>query len=252
VSTVVTVMDRDGWDANTDVIVLAEPVRRRLLWVPRDTWCPRLGDRVNAAFKHGGHEALIAALAELGLHADHSLCLARGATRSALGDVSVRVPVERPLALRYPLAPEQPIEDGEQVVHFDPLFETLAGERVHQWIGARFEVGRPSSDLRRIARQQVFVRALLEQHFDFSGATTGANFVSTSGPRALDELPAVDPSWRFATLPRLRPRTIDGKSVLIHHPWWRPSLGDFPGSTPRRLARALLRGARARAGARGR
>jgi hypothetical protein len=219
VSTVVTVMDRDGWDANTDVIVLADPARRRLLWVPRDTWCPKLGDRVNAAFKRGGHEALLGALSELRLHADHSVCLARAATREALRDIAVRVPVEHALVLRYPLAPERRIEDGEQLVRFDPPAETLTGDRIHQWIGARFEAGRPSSDLRRIARQQTFVRALLEQSFDFTAAVARRGWVSCSHPNSLDELSAVTADWRFATLGRLRPAMIDGKSVLVRRRW---------------------------------
>ena len=94
--------------------------------------------------------------------------MSRSAAGEALRDVSVRVPVSRALVLRYPLAPEQPIEEGEKLVRFDPPAETLEGERIHQWIGARFELDRPSSDLERVARQQVFVRALLEQGFDFS------------------------------------------------------------------------------------
>jgi hypothetical protein len=212
VSTVVTVMDREGPDANTDVIVLVEPSRRRLLWIPRDVWCPALGDRVNAAFKLGGHDALIGALAELRVRADRSVCVSRPAAGEALRGLSVQVPVSRSLALRYPLAPEQPIEDGEKLVRFDPPAEILQGERIHQWIGARFELDRPSSDLERIARQQVFVRALLEQGFD---------------------LGAVKPTWTFSTLPRLRPATIDGKSVLVHHPWWRPSRRYLRGSSRR-------------------
>jgi hypothetical protein len=223
VSTVATVMDREGWDANTDVIVLVEPSRRRLLWIPRDVWCPHLGDRVNAAFKLGGHDALIAALAELRLRADHSVCVARSATSGAFRGISVQVPVSRPLAFRYPLAPEQPIEEGEKLVRFDPPAEILEGERIHQWIGARFELDRPSSDLERIARQQVFVRALLQQRFDVSQALVGPQSDSTSRPDAFEDFRAVEPTWAFSTLPRLRPATIDGKSVLIHHPWWRPS-----------------------------
>jgi len=228
VSTVVTVMDREGPDANTDVIVLVEPSRRRLLWIPRDVWCPALGDRVNAAFKLGGHDALIGALAELRVRADRSVCVSRPAAGEALRGLSVQVPVSRSLVLRYPLAPEQPIEDGEKLVRFDPPAEILQGERIHQWIGARFELDRPSSDLERIARQQVFVRALLEQGFDFSQVVA-----STSGPDAFDDLGAVEPTWRFSTLPRLRPATIDGKSVLIHHPWWRPSRRYLRGSSRR-------------------
>jgi anionic cell wall polymer biosynthesis LytR-Cps2A-Psr (LCP) family protein len=222
-ATVVTIMDRDGWDANTDVIVLADPARQRLLWVPRDVWCRRLGDRVNSAFKRGGHQALVAALAELGLRADHSVCLARPAVTQALRDVSVRVPVARPLTLRYPLTPEEPIERGEQLVRFVPPTETLAGERIHQWIGARYELGRPSSDLHRIGRQQVLVRALLAQGFDCSRALSDPGGMSSSGPGAWEELREVRPGWRFRTLPRLRPVTVDGKAVLVQHPWWRPS-----------------------------
>jgi anionic cell wall polymer biosynthesis LytR-Cps2A-Psr (LCP) family protein len=217
-------MDREGWEANTDIIVLADPARRTLLWIPRDVWSPRLGDRVNAAFTIGSHGALIAALAELGHRADHSVCLSRTATTQALRDVSVRVPVDRPLQFRYPLAPEQPIEDGEKVVRFDPPAETLAGERVHQWIGARFEVDRASGDLHRIARQQVLLRALLDQRFDFARVVADPESISLSDPRALDELRVVDGDWRMRTLTRLRPRTIDGKAVLVRDPWWRPSL----------------------------
>jgi hypothetical protein len=217
-------MDREGWDANTDIIVLVDPSRRRLLWIPRDAWSARLGDRVNAAFKLGGHAALMMALAELGLRANHSVCLARAATEQALRGVSVRVPVDRPLAFRYPLAPEEQIEDGEKLVRFQPPADTLEGERVHQWIGARYEVGRASSDLDRLARQQVLLRALLQQRFEFTRVVANGEWVSTSAPQAFDELGAVDPSWRFGTLTRVRPRTIGGKSVLIRDPWWRPSL----------------------------
>jgi anionic cell wall polymer biosynthesis LytR-Cps2A-Psr (LCP) family protein len=224
VSTVVSVMDREGWDANTDIIVLADASRRSLLWVPRDMWCPGLGDRVNAAFERGGHPALIAALADLGLRADHSVCIARAAASQALSDVSVRVRVDRARVFRYPLAPEEPIEDGEKRIRFDPPAETLEGERIHQWIGARFEVGRASSDLDRLARQQLFLRALLHQGFDFSRVTADPGGISVSGADALDELGSVDPSWRFETLRRVRATTIDGKAVLVRAPWWRRAL----------------------------
>jgi hypothetical protein len=40
---------------NTDIVVVAEPERKLLRWIPRDLWCARLGDRINAAFRHGRH-----------------------------------------------------------------------------------------------------------------------------------------------------------------------------------------------------
>ena len=51
---VVAILDRDGWTANTDVIVIADASKRRLTWVPRDLWSPMINDRINAAFTHGG------------------------------------------------------------------------------------------------------------------------------------------------------------------------------------------------------
>ena len=46
-STIIGVTDRAGFAANTDNLVLVEPGERRLLWIPRDLWCPALGDRIN-------------------------------------------------------------------------------------------------------------------------------------------------------------------------------------------------------------
>ncbi|WP_027165626.1 hypothetical protein [Mesorhizobium sp. WSM3224] len=55
---VVAIGDRDNWDANTDIIVVADVSRRRLTWVPRDLWSPLISDRVNAAFAIGGGRLL--------------------------------------------------------------------------------------------------------------------------------------------------------------------------------------------------
>ena len=63
-ATVVSIMDRDSRDQRTDNIVVVDLSRKRLLWVPRDLWCERLGDRVNEAFGRSGHQALIAARQE--------------------------------------------------------------------------------------------------------------------------------------------------------------------------------------------
>ena len=57
-------MDRSGWPANTDNIVVVDPAEQRFLWVPRDLWCEGVGDRINAAFGRGGHRGLVEALAE--------------------------------------------------------------------------------------------------------------------------------------------------------------------------------------------
>ena len=144
-------MDRSEWTANTDNIVVVDARQQSLTWIPRDLWSPTLHNRVNAAFKLGGHPMLCAALVEQGFPAAESLCLLRDAVTDALRETSVLVPVEEHLRFWYPMAPDLEIEDGRKQVEFSPPAEELSGERIHQWIGARYAVTGPSSDLFRIA-----------------------------------------------------------------------------------------------------
>lgn len=237
-ATVVCILDRDDWQANTDNIVVADPARRTLTWVPRDLWCPALNDRVNAAFARGGHETLLAALAGLGLRVSHSLCLRRRAAERALAGLSVTVPVPAPLDMLYPLAPRIRIQEGHKIVRFHPPEERLEGERIHQWIGARRVLRGPSGDLARIRRQQVFVRRLLETGFDFAAALAEADDLRLSSPAALAELGAVRAGWRFAVLDAVRPAFISCKEVLLRKRGLERWLA---ASAPGRLAAAVAR-----------
>jgi hypothetical protein len=229
VATVVAITDRGAWVAPTDNIVVADPRRRRLTWVPRDLWVESIRDRVNRAFyRGGGHQGLIAALLELGLEAEHTLCLRREATEAAAARLTVTVPVEEPLEYRYPLTPTGNVHVESKVVRFDPPAETLEGERIHQWIGARIRVRGAGSDLDRIERQKVFVRALLEQGFDFSSLLAEPEYVDASSDACVAELARVRPDWAFETLGPSKPETIDGMMVLVLTP-------------PRRRARSWRR-----------
>lgn len=232
-ATVVGILDRAPWDSRTDIIVLVEPKRRSLTWIPRDLWCPSLNDRVNTAFRNGGNERLLGALAELGFHADYALCLSRTATESALAEAVVEVPVEAPLDFWYPLTPTSRIQEGQKLVSFRPPGERLSGERIHQWIGARRGVSGGYSDLHRISRQKVFLRALLQQGFDFSAVVKDPSLVQLSDKGAIDELRLVDASWRMATFRRVRQVTIDGKIVLVPE----PGAAVYPTKGRRRRAR---------------
>jgi hypothetical protein len=214
-ATVVSVMDRDGWDARTDNIVVADPERRLLLWVPRDLWCESLRNRINTAFARGGHDGLLSGLEDLGLDARHSLCVRREAIELALADVAVTVPVMEAVDFWYPLSPTEPIEEGRKLVRFDPPAETLSGERIHQWLGARLRPDRASSDLERIERQQVFVRTLLDDGFDFGRVLARSQLVSASSEAAVQELEQVTSEWSFETLGPVAPETIDGMMVLV-------------------------------------
>src|SRR5687767_291255 len=118
-------MDGPSWGHNTDVLVVAQPDARRLLWVPRDLWCEGMGRRVNKAYALGGHERLAAALAEHGIEAEHSVCLRPDGIRPALGDATVTVPVRETLELRY----------AGEWMRYEPPEEELSGERLHGWIG---------------------------------------------------------------------------------------------------------------------
>lgn len=207
---IVGVMDRTGLAANTDILVLVEPEAERLLWVPRDLWCPARQDRINTAFRHGGHTELLAALSEHGLIARHSLILDRRATEAALARARVLVPVPAPMIFDYPLAPTERIEDGRKTITFRPPAEVLSGERIHQWLGAR-----GGSDLHRLERQKVFVRRLLEQGFDFRAFIANPPWYWCSDPAALDTLARVRPAWRFETLASLTPVRMGEMDVLV-------------------------------------
>jgi hypothetical protein len=238
VATVVSVMDRRGWGANTDNIVVVDPARRTLTWIPRDLWSPMLGNRINTAFRHEKHATLRAALAEHGVYVSDGLCLQREAVANALRDVSVEIPVPKQLRFWYPLEPEHDIQDGRKLVEFDAPSEVLRGERIHQWIGARYDVaGVDGSDLTRIRRQQVLVRRLLEDAFDFSRALADPKLVSITGDGALDDLGGVNAQWHFAVMDdNLVVETIDGKSVLVRvAPRNTTTANNRPPSLPRRI-----------------
>ena len=219
-ATVVGILDRDRWSEDTDNIVIADPADKTLTWIPRDLWCPSLGDRINTAFHVGGIARLVSALRELGFACDHGLVLRRSATERAAMSISVEVPVSEPVEFWYPLHPTQLLEDGQKVVSFRPPSERLESERIHQWVGARTGIAREGirlqdTDWHRMRRQQIFLRALLEQHFDFSTLVADKDLVRISGEDALRELASIDASWRMQSFEDTRDETIDGKVVLV-------------------------------------
>ena len=217
-STVIGVMDRDRWTAQTDNIVVADARRRRLVWIPRDLWCEVVADRINEAYGRGGHELLQAAVRELGMPVESSVVLLRSAVEHAVSELRVTVPVDRRRRYWYPQKPTSRLEDGAKLVVFEPPQQTLAGERIHQWIGARRSADTPPPrlpDLDRIKRQQILVHRLLEEGFDFARSLEEPAWVATSDPSALASLAAVRPDWALRTFASIEPKTIDGKKVLI-------------------------------------
>jgi hypothetical protein len=227
-------MDRPGWTESTDVIVVVMPRVRTLLWVPRDLLSLRFGMRINDVFARHGHAGLLAGLREFGLRVRHSVCLQRALTEQLLAGASVEVPVPRPLEYWYPLEPQTLLQDGRRRIRFDPPAERLEGVRIHEWLGARQGVGRYAGDLERIARQRVFVIALLRSGFDPRPLLAERpDLWSSTGPAAGREVAAVTPEWRTTMIARVTAATFRGQQVMLH--------ARFPGRAGawqvRRLAR---------------
>lgn len=212
---VVAILDRDDWQANTDIIVIANPTAKTLTWLPRDLWSPRLNNRINSAFALGGGELVLAALADLGFPAQSLLCLRRAATEGALADVAVTVPVFEPLDFWYPLHPTRPIEEGRKAISFRPPQELLSGERLHQWMGARTMINRSGSDLLRLKRHPILLRALLASRFDFETILADPALVQMMGKDPIAVLSKVNAAWTMSVFDTVKDATIDGKEVLL-------------------------------------
>jgi hypothetical protein len=214
-ATVVGILDRDSWGANTDNIVVADPTDATLTWIPRDLWCPPINHRVNKAFARGGLEGLVKALRVLGFPCDHSLVLRRSATERAARHISVEVSVKKELHFWYPLHATLPFHGPRKPVSFRPPSERLEGDRIHEWLLLHRSLRREGTDGKRIRRQQIFLRALIEQNFDFSSLLADPEAVRFSGEDALRELAMIDASWRMQTFANVRQATINGMWVQL-------------------------------------
>lgn len=221
-ATVVVVMDGPSFGHNTDVIAVADPSLRGVRWVPRDLWCEAQGTRVNKAYAEGGHDGLVAALAELGIAAEHSICLRPDGIRPALEGVTIKIPIRERLEFWYPAKPGRPIEEGRQLMVFEPPVEELSGERIHAWIGARRRRGPDppgwQPDLDRIRRQQELIAVMLGEGFDFRRFLAPGLPVRASGDEAIGELRQVRWDWSLMTVADVEPAEIGGRQVLIRRP----------------------------------
>lgn len=210
-----TILDEDAWHGRTDNIVIVEPKRKRLLWIPRDLWCNKINNRVNVAFRRGGHDLLMRSLNEYGFNLISRICFKRSSIAIIFRDPRVWVPVKQVMKFRYPLEPMRPIGDGRKLVTFEPPSEFLSGKRIHQWLGARITPDGTGTDLDRIDRQKIFLRRLLEQQFNFIELIEDSEDFSVSGAGAIDDIRKVGLDWRFETSGPLEDATIERRRVLI-------------------------------------
>ena len=210
---VVGILDQCG---NTDNIVFVNTLERTLTWIPRDLYSFYIQDRVNAAYARGGHLLLVEVLKKLGFAANFSACVSNRMSRELLNNYKITVPVECLADYFYPIIPFEPIEAGKKIVSFRPPFETLEGERIHQFLGARFRVNDSDyvdlPDFERCSRQMLFLKQMLIEKFDFSFFLDKDIF---SDPKAIEFLSLVDANYEFKLYKNCRPVTMNKKSVLV-------------------------------------
>jgi hypothetical protein len=209
-------------DANdeTDNIVCVDNDKKTITWIPRDIYIFSFRDRIKQAFKIGGLSLFMRLVQKIGFPVTHGICIPRNMCMEALRTASIIVPIDRTLNYYYPLSPNLAIELGEKEVSFLPPKETLAGERIHQFIGARYRKNfaeyEDLPDFERIKRQQTFLKACLEQRFDFTRFLQPS--LAVSHPQAIEELKKVDLSYSFVLYRKCFPCRIGSKDVLILNP----------------------------------
>jgi hypothetical protein len=114
----------------------------------------------------------------------------------------------------YPLHPTRPIEEGKKSIVFNPPGESLSGEKIHQWIGARITFDKGNSDLIRIERHITFLRCLLEQNFDFTRLITNKEYFSTYRSSVFEDLMQVIANWKLEILGPVEHKKI-GKMLVV-------------------------------------
>lgn len=128
---------------------------------------------------------MIKAVKDLGFDAKSSIVLKKDQTQDFLRKVQVTVPVPCYMEYLYPLSIDHKIEEGYKKINFTPPREYLTGERIHQWIGARYHKNdgfyqRDLPDIDRIHRQQIFLKEFLKGDFNFSVLNLEKENVSSS------------------------------------------------------------------------
>lgn len=217
-ATVIGVLDGEEQWSRTDVLVHCDPDARTLCWIPRDTFVRSARCRVNAIFARFGHTGLLSALDELGLPADHSVCITPSGLTEILRFVDVTVPVFAPLRFRFPVLLHR--VDSQllaRLVVFEPPTERLRGLRVHEWIAARHTVPlyQPyGTDLGRIGRQQILVQRLLRTSYLVEAPASETTSFSHRAS-VLRDLARVEAGFQLGVLGPLTPERIDGADVLV-------------------------------------
>ena len=214
-ATVLSIMDRNSWSARTDNIAVVSVKDRSVTLIPRDLFSSRVDDRINTVMGIGGHALFFKCLQDYGFPVNQGICLLPEATAKALATMTLEVPVEKEETFLYPNSPLEPIHLKNKIIKFSPPKETLSGERIHQWLGARIHPDWQGSDLDRLRRQIVFTRCLIRAGFDFRKFLEFQESLKSTGDQALGEIREVREDWKFSIYDHVRHWTVNGKQVLV-------------------------------------
>lgn len=164
----VTDVSSRGGDKLTDTILNVLVNERTgavsVLSVPRDTWVPWCGCKINSLLRDRGPQALTEQVGRItGVPVNH-VAMVNFAAFAQLTDAlgGVQVQVTRPLSDEWahlePISPGCVRLDGKTALALMRSRHTLTRNSSGQWVA---DAG--GSDFGRMARQQVFVRAVLSQ-----------------------------------------------------------------------------------------
>lgn len=218
---VIGIMDRDHWEARTDVIIIADPLKKTLTWVPRDLYASEISDRINAAFSIGGGKNLINSLNQIKKNIKFCVCVLPKVIQKyidKIGSIVVQVPIN--MEFYYPLKRDTPIENGKRIVKFNAPQESLSGDRIHEWIGARYGIGKRTKyydDFGRIRRQKILMRQLLDQGFNFYIDDVNPDDIRGLCGGSIFTLRNIDKTWtlRHISIKNFVDEIIDKKAVLV-------------------------------------
>jgi anionic cell wall polymer biosynthesis LytR-Cps2A-Psr (LCP) family protein len=178
-SIIIGMMDRNDFiNARMDNIIYINPNYKTIQWIPRDLYTQLINNRINTAYRLGkGSECLINCLKEFNIDVKHCLCLLPSFFEECIEIIKeIKIPVNKDLKFFYPLHRYTLIEDGKKIIEFKAPSEILSGDRIHEWIGARYSIKKDTTDIHRISRQEILLTEIIKNKIDFSNLINSKNY----------------------------------------------------------------------------
>jgi len=146
--------------SDTTLLLTVDPKQKKgsLLSIPRDSRVKLPGrgyDKINAAYAYGGHRLSEQAVADLvGVPVDYYILINFAAFNKIIDSIGgVDINVEKRMSY------SDPYDDNGLVIDLKPGMQHMDGKKAIEYVRYRDEEG----DIGRVARQQKFMKAVLEQ-----------------------------------------------------------------------------------------